>query len=251
MNEITQEIYSQQLDLSAKSVSVIIPVYNEADNIQPLCEEIIAELNTLSCPYEILFVDDGSQDNTVLNLQQLSKNFSTVKYISHKSNMGQSVALCTGARHARYPILVTLDGDGQNDPADIKRLLSLQTDLNTVVLGIRSRRKDNILKKISSRIGNSIRFWILKDDCLDTGCSLKVFSKEAFMNLPHFNHMHRFLPALFKRAGCQLKTLSVNHRSRKFGVSKYGVINRLFVGIHDLIGVRWLMRRPCQVELLK
>jgi dolichol-phosphate mannosyltransferase len=146
-------------------------------------------------------------------------------------------------------MLVTLDGDGQNDPADIPRLFEVLQDSRTVVLGNRKKRDDNNIRKLSSRIGNGIRRSLLNDECPDTGCSLKLFPRDAFLTLPHFNHLHRFLPALFKRAGYKLVNLPVNHRPRWHGVSKYGVMNRLFVGVHDLIGVRWLLKRPCAPEV--
>ena len=234
----------------ASNISIVIPVYNEAENVIPLCEEIIIALQDFSGQYEILFVNDGSQDITAQHLSLLEQKYEVVRSVSHQCNVGQSIAICTGAKMAQYPVLVLLDGDGQNDPADIQPMLMHFTNVNTAVLGYRKTREDNIVKKCSSRIGNHIRRWILQDDCLDTGCSLKVFGKDAFLNLPHFNHMHRFLPALFKRAGLELKMVAVNHRARQYGVSKYGVVNRLLVGIYDLIGVRWLMKRSCQVKIL-
>jgi dolichol-phosphate mannosyltransferase len=176
-------------------------------------------------------------------------NYNNLQVIRHKSNFGQSAALVTGAKAACYPWLVTMDGDGQNDPADIPLLFAQLKDSSTVVLGNRKKRDDNQLRRLSSKIGNGIRQWLLTDDCPDTGCSLKLFPKDAFLALPHFNHLHRFLPALFKRAGFKLVNVPVNHRPRLYGVSKYGVLNRLFVGIHDLIGVRWLLKRPCSPEV--
>lgn len=231
-------------------LSIIIPVYNEVENIHDLYQEIAAALPVDRFRYEVIFVDDGSTDGTGASLQQLLQNHSNLQAIYHKQNYGQSAALLSGARAARYALLVTLDGDGQNDPADIPRLLEQMQDARTVVLGNRKKRDDNNLRKLSSRIGNGIRRGLLKDDCPDTGCSLKLFPRDAFLALPHFNHLHRFLPALFKRAGFKLVNLPVNHRPRWYGVSKYGVMNRLFVGIHDLIGVRWLLKRPCAPEVL-
>lgn len=230
-------------------VSIIIPVYNEVDNVHELYQEIQTALLGKNFLYEVIFVDDGSNDGTVDALHSLSTQYDNLKVVYHKQNYGQSAALLSGGRAARYPYLVTLDGDGQNDPADIPRLFAELQDGRTIVLGNRKKRDDNSLRKLSSRIGNGARQLILKDGCPDTGCSLKLFPREAFLNLPHFNHLHRFLPALFQRAGYKLINLPVNHRQRWHGQSKYGVMNRLFVGIYDLIGVRWLLKRPCAPEV--
>lgn len=230
-------------------LSVIIPVYNELENVETLYKEIAEVLSRASYNFEVIFVDDGSTDGTPEHLRTLAKKENVLRVLCHKGNYGQSAALLTGAKAARYPLLVTMDGDGQNDPADIPRLCQELHSLQTVVLGNRKKRDDNYLRKLSSRVGNGVRKWLLNDDCPDTGCSLKLFSREGFLSLPHFNHMHRFLPALFKRASFELVNVAVNHRPRQFGVSKYGVMNRLFVGIHDLIGMRWLLRRPCAPEI--
>ncbi|KTD25987.1 glycosyltransferase family 2 protein [Legionella maceachernii] len=232
-----------------REVSIVIPVYNEVDNVEALYQEIRAALPADDFTYEVIFVDDGSVDGTVARLKTLAQVHKNLRVVYHKRNYGQSAALLSGARAARYSMLVTLDGDGQNDPADIPRLFAHLQDANTVVLGNRNKRDDNHLRKMSSLIGNRVRRQLLKDECSDTGCSLKLFPREAFLALPHFNHLHRFLPALFKRAGFKLINLPVNHRPRRHGVSKYGVMNRLFVGIHDLIGVRWLLKRPCAPEV--
>lgn len=230
-------------------LSIVIPVYNEADNVETLYKEIAASLSVEEYRFEVIFVDDGSTDNTPEHLKNLARFHKNVRVREHKKNYGQSAALVTGARAAQYPLLITLDGDGQNDPHDIPYLLAQWVDHRTVILGNRKKRDDNKLRRLSSRIGNGIRQWCLADDCPDTGCSLKIFPREAFLALPHFNHLHRFLPALFKRAGFKLVNVPVNHRPRLHGVSKYGVMNRLFVGIHDLVGVRWLIKRPCAPEV--
>jgi len=230
-------------------LSVIIPVYNEVDNVENLFLEIVASLNPEQYIYEVIFVDDGSTDGTSERLQSLEQIHSNLRLVRHSRNYGQSIGLISGAKAARYPYLVTMDGDGQNDPADIPRLFEHLIDNRTIVLGNRKKRADNLIRKISSRVGNSVRQRLLKDQCTDTNCSLKLFPREAFLNLPHFNHLHRFLPALFKRDGYKLVNIPVNHRHRWHGVSKYGVMNRLFVGIHDLIGVRWLLKRPCTPEI--
>lgn len=232
-------------------LSVIVPVYNEEESVVSLYHEIVEALQARQFAFEIIFVDDGSTDNTSQRLYTLSMNDARLRVIRHRSNCGQSAALITGGKAAVYPYLVTLDGDGQNDPADIPLLFRLIKDERTIILGNRSRRNDSILKRISSWVGNNIRQIFLKDQCPDTGCSLKIFPKQAFIDLPHFNHLHRFLPALFLRAGYTLINVPVNHRPRRFGVSKYGVLNRLFVGIYDLFGVQWLLKRPCTPEIVK
>jgi len=230
-------------------LSILIPVYNEVENVKALYQEIVAALSAVGYQFEIIFIDDGSTDGTRELLQQLAQEHADLRLIGHKNNYGQSAALLSGAKAAKFPILVTMDGDGQNDPADIPKLFEQFINPQTIVLGNRKKRDDNGLRKLSSRVGNGVRRWLLKDECPDTGCSLKLFARDAFLALPHFNHMHRFLPALFKRDGYTLVNIDVNHRPRCYGVSKYGVMNRLFVGIHDLIGMRWLLRRPCAPEV--
>ncbi len=235
--------------LADAGISIVVPVYNERQNLSPLVTEIVAVLLPLAVPFEVIVVDDGSTDGTSQQLVQLKKTQSQLRLIRHRQNAGQSTALVSGVRMAQYPWIVTLDGDGQNDPADIPSLLQQCHSESTIVLGYRVRREDSVLRQLSSRIGNGVRRWWLKDGCRDTGCSLKLFSRATFLQLPHFNHLHRFLPALFLRAGCQLIHVPVNHRPRLHGVSHYGVMNRLFVGLYDLIGVRWILRRPCVAEI--
>lgn len=232
--------------------SIIIPMYNEAGNVSPLIEEIDLALSSLNHPYEIIVIDDCSTDSTYQELQnQHSPNLRTIR---HKTNYGQSAALVTGARHAQYPWLITLDGDGQNDPADIPKIISVlnaqpKNDTGYLIAGNRAKRQDSFLRKCSSRIANSIRQSLLQDECLDTGCSLKCFPRDAFLQVPHFKHLHRYLPALFKRQGVTIVNVKVNHRPRVRGVSKYGVGNRLWVGIMDILGMRWLMRRVCNPQV--
>ena len=234
------------------SISVIIPMYNEADNVDNLITEIVASLQQ-HITYEIIVVDDGSTDATYQNLKKLQQTIPQLVVVKHHENAGQSVAIVTGARHAKHDWLVTLDGDGQNNPADILKLHKLcqekiRGDRWVVVLGNREQRHDTWFRRFCSRTANRVRNGLLKDGCPDTGCSLKMFPKVAFLQLPHFNHVHRFLPALFKRAGADIYNVPVDHRARAQGVSKYGLHNRLWTGIVDLIGVFWLMKRPCHVE---
>lgn len=227
-------------------LSVVIPVYNEADNIRPLASEIHAAL-VADPPYEIVLVDDGSTDGTGDVLAELSAGDARVRCVQHSQNRGQSTAIRTGVKAARSEWIVTLDGDGQNDPADIPKLLeviaSADDEQVVMVAGHRAKRQDVWLKRCSSRIANRVRAALLHDQTADTGCGLKLFSREAFLDLPFFDHMHRFLPALIQREGGKVVSVDVNHRLRVKGHSKYGLHNRLWVGIVDLIGVRWLQRR--------
>lgn len=231
-----------------KNLSVVIPVYNEEDNIVPLITEIKQVLSN-EIPYEIIVVDDASQDKTPLVLQQAKLDTPQLKILRHQKNAGQSAALLTGARAAQYEWIATLDGDGQNNPADILKLMAATPDDKTVCVGYRTKREDNFIRKCSSIIANGIRSTMLKDDCPDTGCGVKLFPKNTFLSLPHFRNYHRFLPALFKRAHITVINVPVSHRQRQFGQSKYGVLNRLGVGIIDLFGVAWLMRRPLETTL--
>ena len=232
------------------ALSIVIPVYNESENIQALTVEIVQALPSDKFQYEIIFVDDGSSDETPERLSALKKLYFQVNIVTHKKNYGQSAALVSGVKAAHYDWIITMDGDGQNDPMDIKKLCAAlkQAEKPSVVLGNREKRKDTWLRRASSRIANRFRGWLLKDDCPDTGCSLKLFPRDVFLELPRFNHMHRYFPALFKRCHFAVINVPVNHRSRLHGISKYGLNNRLWVGLADIIGVMWLIRRPCFPE---
>lgn len=236
-----------------RSVSIIVPMYNEVLNVEPMLKEVRQVLAEHFNTYEIIVIDDGSHDGTTDQLMTCQPIIPELVWVKHQTNYGQSASIVTGARIAKYDWLVTLDGDGQNDPADIPLLFhSLHTcphDIPLLVAGNRKKRQDHWLKLVSSRIANNIRNALLHDDCIDTGCSLKLFSREAFLQLPHFQHLHRFLPALFKRAGGNIINVPVNHRPRLHGQSKYNLANRLWVGIADLLGVAWLMRRPCNPKI--
>lgn len=229
-------------------VSLVIPVHNEAGNIVPLIEEIIAALKKAKA-YEIIVVDDGSTDDTNTFLNQLLKKFKHLRVIQHEQSCGQSTAIHTGVSAAKYPVVTTLDGDGQNDPADIPRLYDLfisqrKNNANLwMVVGWRNKRHDSAWKLFSSKFANTVRAALLGDNTPDTGCGLKVFLRDKFLELPYFDHMHRFLPALVIRAGGQVVSEPVNHRARAQGVSNYGTLDRLWAGIVDLAGVMWLMRR--------
>ncbi len=231
-------------------LSVVVPVKDESENLRPLIEEICASLDLSNINYEIIYVDDGSLDSTPALLRELSAQRPRLRVINHPSSLGQSAAIVTGVMAAYGRLIATIDGDGQNDPTDILVLLeSYRNELDKndfgslMVVGHRMMRKDTWVKRWSSRIANSVRSHFLKDYTPDSGCGLKVFSQASFMELPRFNHMHRFLPALLIRSGGKVLSVPVNHRARERGVSKYGVWNRLWVGIIDLFGVMWLLRR--------
>ncbi len=233
-------------------ISIVVPVYNEADNIIPLIKEIERAMSTAQA-YEIIYVDDGSQDHSRKIFQRALLEFSHFRIIRHRESYGQSAAIHTGVKHAIYPLIATLDGDGQNDPADIPRLydffITQQQHFSDVymVAGWRQTRLDSRWRVFSSKFANTIRAALLGDNTPDTGCGLKVFIREKFLELPYFDHMHRFLPALVIRAGGRVISAPVNHRIRKRGVSKYDTWGRLWVGIIDLMGVIWLMKRAKQV----
>ncbi len=229
----------------ATAISVVVPVKDEAGNVVPLAREIAAALNGES--YEIIFVDDGSSDSTAAELRQLKSEL-PIRVLAHGRNLGQSRALRTGVRAARSDIVVTLDGDGQNDPADIPALVAAlrarDNDIEfAMVAGERRKREDSWKKRMASRFANGIRSRLLKDGARDTGCGLKAFRREHFLALPYFDHMHRYLIALMLREGYRIDFLPVAHRPRRAGRSKYGVWDRLTVGISDLAGVMWLNRR--------
>jgi dolichol-phosphate mannosyltransferase len=228
-------------------ISVVVPVRNEAPNIAPLVAEIAAAL--AGVPHEIIYVDDGSTDGTAAAVRAAP---APVRLLRHAASCGQSAAVVTGIRAAHAPWIATLDGDGQNDPADIPRLWArAQTEgADTLVAGWRTTRKDSWTKRRTSRIANRVRARLLGDATPDTGCGLKVFPRELFLALPHFDHMHRFLPALVLRGGGRVVSEPVGHRPRTRGVSKYGTLDRLAVGVVDLFGVMWLQHRWKRPRLL-
>jgi dolichol-phosphate mannosyltransferase len=228
-------------------VSVVIPVHNEAENIKALLLEIQRALSTKG-DYEVVVVDDGSTDRTSDVLRQLKPEMPSLRVVRHQSCCGQSTALMTGVHAAVSPLIATLDGDGQNDPADLlsmirKLELSDQDSSLQMVAGFRHRRKDSWWRLFSSRIANAVRSRILKDQTPDSGCGIKVFYRDAFLRMPHFNHMHRFLPALILRDGGAVISVPVNHRPRVHGRSHYGTLRRLVNGVLDLAGVAWLIHR--------
>jgi dolichol-phosphate mannosyltransferase len=228
-------------------VSVLIPAKNEANNLKPLIEEVRTALADEA--YEIIVVDDGSTDATLHELRQIKNNgLSTLRILRHERSLGQSTSLYHAALAAKGQWLATLDGDGQNDPADIPGMLALVRGEQglaglQLVAGHRVNRRDNASKRWASRFANGLRSRMLKDQTPDTGCGLKLIERAAFLRLPYFDHMHRYIPALIQRHNGRMITHPVNHRHRTSGVSKYGNLDRALVGILDLIGVWWLIRR--------
>lgn len=239
-------------------ISVVVPVKNEAGNVAPLLAEIRAALDGV-VDYEAIFVDDGSTDATAQDLTASpdaapAGGFAGLRVIRHDRSYGQSAAIVTGVRSAQGEWIATLDGDGQNDPADLPKLWAQAASLSpqdavALIGGERVKRQDSAMKRASSKIANKVRGALLRDDTRDTGCGLKLFRRDVFLNFPAFNHMHRFLPALMRREGRASVSVPVNHRPRGHGRSKYGVMNRLWVGIVDLLGVMWLQSRACAPRL--
>src|SRR5689334_20587196 len=239
---------------SAPDISVVVPVYDEEGAAPALAREIAAAFAGRS--FEIVFVDDASRDGTKAALKALSAEIPQLRVLGHRKNSGQSRAIRSGVLAARGPVIVTLDGDGQNDPADgpalVDALLAGPPQL-ALVGGERVKRQDSRAKKLASRVGNGVRKRLLRDTANDTGCGLKAFRREAFLRLPYFDHIHRYLPALMSREGFKTAFLPVNHRHRTTGRSKYTNLGRLWVSLSDLFGVMWLQsraRNPQAVEEL-
>ncbi len=248
------------MDLSLSStdaiaVSIVVPVRNEAENVAPLIAEIVASLDGRWI-YEIIYVDDGSTDATAERLLAAMRERPNLRQIRHTKSSGQSAAVRSGVRAARGPIVATLDGDGQNNPAFLPALISaIENGGERIGLaaGQRVGRKDTGFKKLQSRIANAIRNAILRDGTRDTGCGLKAIRREVFLALPYFDGLHRFLPALVRREGYDIAYVEVIDRPRRSGVSNYGFFDRLWIGIMDLAGVWWLIRRkkttPAAIEV--
>lgn len=241
---------------AALRISIVIPVYNEDECIGPLLEEIAALDGRIPLA-DVVVVDDGSADKTAERVLALKGRVPGLRLVRHKERRGQSTATRTGIASARGDLIVTLDGDGQNNPADIPAVFArFEQELQgqggshrLMVAGQRATRRDTFIRRLSSRVANGVRRSILDDGVRDTGCSLKMFRRDDFLALPFFNHIHRFIPALMKATGVRIVVQDVSHRPRERGTSKYGLWDRLWVGIHDLVGVSWLIRRtPPRVE---
>ncbi len=228
-------------------LSVVVPVKNEAGNVAPLAAEINAALAG-QFSYEIIFVDDGSSDATAAELHGLVSSDANVRAIRHAASCGQSQATITGVSEARGVWIATLDGDGQNDPADLPKLLAKRNELGeaaarVLFIGRRAKRQDDVMRLLASKIANGIRGALLQDHTQDSGCGIKLIRRDLFLELPRFNALHRFMPALVIRAGGRAVSVPVNHRPRTRGISKYGILQRGAIGLIDLLGIFWLMRR--------
>ena len=229
-------------------ISVVLPAMNEAGNIGRLVEETYAVVDPALLG-EVIVVDDGSDDDTAAEIKDLiaARRLAGLRYLRHELRSGQSTALRTGIRAALFPVIAQMDGDGQNDPRDIPKLLEKLAEVGTdgpaLVGGVRTTRKAEGSKRIASKAANWIRDAVLRDNCPDTGCGIKVYWREAFMLLPFFTSVHRYLPALFQTYGYEVAYVPVNDRERQAGKSKYSNLVRALVGIYDLVGVSWLRRR--------
>lgn len=240
--------------LDSIDVSVVVPAKDERDNLAPLIGEIDAALAG-KYSYELIYVDDGSEDDSYAVLCDLKRRYAGLRLIRHARAVGQSMAVLSGVRQGRGDWLVVLDGDGQNDPADIPAMLEeakrrfAQDPTQVGLIGHRVNRRDDWVKRLSSRLANGFRDLLLRDGIPDTGCGLKVVRRDWYLRLPGFNHMHRYIPALIQAQGGRMSPWPVSHRPRQAGVSKYGVWNRLWVGLVDVVGVWWLQRRSKVVEV--
>lgn len=230
--------------------SVVIPLKNEQDSIGPLLEEVCCVMQTSGEPWEVITVDDGSSDQTFSTLCSLKKRYKELVIISFDRNYGQTSAMDAGFREAQGEWVITLDGDGQNNPQDIPKLLALKESYDLVV-GIRTERKDTLSKRFISKLANQVRSYLLKDQTEDTGCSLKVYRKEALNKVCLYEGMHRFLPALFRMQGLEVGQVKVSHRPRLQGTSHYHFFNRSFNTLYDLLAVLWLRKRTLRYKVNK
>jgi glycosyltransferase involved in cell wall biosynthesis len=231
-------------------LSVVFPVYNEEENLPILLREIAAALDGKGWTYEIVAVDDGSSDRSLEVLRELRAQHPTLRVLALEKNSGQTAALDAAWRNARGRMVVSLDADLQNDPADIPAMVrKLEETRSDMVIGVRVNRRDTWSRKMQSRIGNGVRNWITGDQITDTGCSLKLVKREAIDRVRLFTGMHRFLPTLVRYAGYKVVEMPVNHRARQFGVSKYGAMNRAFRGLADCFAVRWMGTRMLKYDV--
>lgn len=231
------------------SISVVLPCFNEAGSIGPLLEEFRAVLSPMAMPFEIIVVDDGSTDDSVARLDALARTMPQLLVLRHSRNLGQSAALLSGYARARGEVVVTMDADGQNDPADMPAMFALLEDADAVC-GIRKGRRDSGLKRFSSRVANAVRARVLGDGIHDAGCTFRAIRRNCLVQLPAFRGLHRFLPTILRIHGFRVVEMPVNHRARTSGESKYGVGNRLWVGIADMMAMRWFRGRHIPTDRL-
>ena len=229
--------------MTEPELSVVVPLYNEEENLPILVGEIEGAIAPLGLRHELIFVDDGSTDGSLAALEALAGSRPALRILRHRKNAGQSAALAAGFRAARGAIVVTLDADLQNDPADIPRLLAKLDEGYDAVSGVRRNRRDTWTRRVSSKIANGVRNWATDESVTDVGCSLKAYRRPFLEHLPMFTGMHRFLPTLVRWNGARLAEIDVNHRPRLHGVAKYGIGNRLFRALADLMAVRWMRKR--------
>lgn len=233
-------------------ISVVLPGYNEGGNIDAMLQQVIEVLAPLARPFELIYVDDGSSDDSRQKLEAAKAHIPNLQVFYHRANHGQSAAVLTGYQAARGELVVTMDSDLQNDPADLPQMIELlEREHADAVCGIRQKRQDSWVKRVSSRVANRVRDWALHDGIHDAGCSMRVVRRRALRQLPAFRALHRFLPTILKIHGYKVVEMPVRHHPRNAGVSKYGVGNRLWVGISDLMGIRWYRKRyfpPDRVE---
>jgi glycosyltransferase involved in cell wall biosynthesis len=231
-------------------LSIIAPVYNELENLRPLVDELLETFSSTDQTVEILLVNDGSSDGSGEKIAELTRKHPGVRGIHLKQNRGQTAAFDAGFKAARGRWVVTLDADLQNDPRDIPTLLEALEEYDAAV-GYRSRREDSWLRRVSSRLANAVRNRLSGDDIIDTGCSLKAFRRACLADIKLYTGMHRFLPTLLRIEGCRVAQIPVNHRPRKSGQSKYGVRNRMFRALTDLLAVRWMRKRRLDYEVVR
>lgn len=231
------------------TISIVVPIKNEEENIEPLIERVCIVLDKTSESYEIIYVDDGSTDRSFQILRDIQSQNPRLRIIKFDKNYGQTAAIDAGLRAAKGKYAITMDGDLQNDPRDIPRLLQKAMEGFDMVCGYRKKRKDDIIRKLSSKIANAVRNKVTRENIIDTGCSLKLFSTKYIKNLKLYEGMHRFLPTLMRLEGAKVAQIPVNHFPRKFGTTKYGIGNRLWKSIKDLLAVRWMQSRYLKYKI--
>lgn len=229
--------------MQGASLCLVIPVYNEEENLPKLANEIEEALSKLPRKWEALFIDDGSWDGSLGIMRKLAEKYSWFHYLAFQENCGQSAAFSAGFQEAKADIIITMDADLQNDPADIPMMLAKYDEGYEMVIGWRAERQDSLMKRFASKVGNSVRNFLTREDIKDTGCSLKLLKRDMAIRVPMFTGMHRFLPTLMKMQGARVAEVKVNHRPRLYGESKYGVWDRGTQGLYDLFAVRWMQKR--------